>query len=145
MLPRQERARACSRESGAAAVEFAIVSLLFFYLVFGVLQYGFYFFQLQSGSAAARHGARLASIGIPTGGCTDFTDAVKEQVRTVDPAKVQVEPDFGTSPAIGDAVNVKVTFPITRFGFPFVPLPSGTIVEEASAVIEQVETICPPP
>jgi len=142
MLRRQEHAHArrFAPDSGAAAVEFAIVSLLFFYLVFGVLQYGFYFFQLQSGGAAARHGARLASVGIPTGGCAAFRDAVKGQVGTVDAAQVSVQLTFSPSATVGRSATVRVTFPITRFGFPFVPLPSDTIVEEATARVEQVES-----
>jgi TadE-like protein len=140
MLRKQEHAR----DSGAAAVEFAIVSLLFFYLVFGVLQYGFYFFQLQSGSAAARHGARLASVGIDPD-CDAFLGQVKDQVGSVAAADVTVTVAF-EEPAdvnVGESVTVTVTFPFTKFGFPFIPLPGDTISEQATARIEKVEnTTC---
>jgi Flp pilus assembly protein TadG len=130
-------------ESGAAAVEFAIVSLIFFYLVFGVLQYGFYFFQLQSGAAAARHGARLASVGIPSGECAAFQTAVKDQVGLASPADVTVTLTFSPSPpTVGSDATVQVAFQVTSFGL--IPLPGGTIVEEATARVEQVETTsCP--
>jgi Flp pilus assembly protein TadG len=144
MPHRQEHTRAFARDGGAAAVEFAIVSLLFFYLVFGVLQYGFYFFQLQSGGSAARYGARLASVGIPSPGiadCTAFRNAVKDQVGTVSPADITVQLIFApTPPVIGGSATVVVTYPITRFGFPFVPLPGDTIATQATARVEQVKT-----
>jgi Flp pilus assembly protein TadG len=140
MLRKQEHAR----DSGAAAVEFAIVSLLFFYLVFGVLQYGFYFFQLQSGSAAARHGARLASVGIDTDalGCTAFIGQVEGQVGSAAPTDVTVTVGFEDPPDVdvGESVTVTVAFPITKFGFPFIPLPGDTISQQATARIEKVES-----
>jgi Flp pilus assembly protein TadG len=143
MLHRQEQAR----ESGAAAVEFAIVSLLFFYLVFGVLQYGFYFFQLQSGSAAARHGARLASVGIGTDAddCTEFMGQIKDQVGSIGAADVDVTVAFvGPLPVqVGESVTVTVAFPFTKFASPFIPVPGDTISQHATARIEKVgDTSC---
>lgn len=50
------------REDGAAAVEFALVVGLLAILVFGVLEYGLAFWQVQNLRAAAREGARVAAV-----------------------------------------------------------------------------------
>ena len=46
------------REEGAAAVEFALIVGLLAILVFGLLEYGLAFWQVQNLRAAAREGAR---------------------------------------------------------------------------------------
>ncbi len=50
------------QEGGAAAVEFAIIAPLLFTLIFGMLQYGLAFFQVQNLRAAVREGARVAAV-----------------------------------------------------------------------------------
>jgi Flp pilus assembly protein TadG len=49
-------------ESGAAAVEFAIVASLFFMLVFAIIDFGFGFHTWNGTAHAAREGARLAAV-----------------------------------------------------------------------------------
>jgi Flp pilus assembly protein TadG len=51
------------REDGAAAVEFALIVGVLAMLIFGMLQYGLAFFQLQNLRAAAREGARIGAVG----------------------------------------------------------------------------------
>jgi Flp pilus assembly protein TadG len=50
------------REDGAAAVEFAIVSSLFFMLVFAIIDFGFGFYTWNGTTHAAREGARKAAV-----------------------------------------------------------------------------------
>jgi Flp pilus assembly protein TadG len=50
------------REEGAAAVEFALIIGLLAILVFGLLEYGLAFWQVQNLRAAAREGARVAAV-----------------------------------------------------------------------------------
>lgn len=50
------------REDGAAAVEFALVVGLLAVLVFGLLEYGLAFWQVQNLRSAAREGARVAAV-----------------------------------------------------------------------------------
>lgn len=50
-------------ERGASAVEFALVLSLLFMLVFGIIQFGLAYNRYQGLQAAAREGARIASIG----------------------------------------------------------------------------------
>ncbi|HYJ60206.1 MAG TPA: TadE/TadG family type IV pilus assembly protein [Actinomycetota bacterium] len=53
------------REDGAAAVEFALIAGVLAMLIFGMLQFGLAFFQLQTMRAATREGARLAAVSAP--------------------------------------------------------------------------------
>ncbi len=54
-----------SREDGAAAVEFALIVGVLVMLLFGMLQFGLAFFELQNLRAATREGARFAALGAP--------------------------------------------------------------------------------
>jgi Flp pilus assembly protein TadG len=57
----QIRARARGEE-GAAAVEFALIVGVLAMLLFGMLQFGLAFFQLQNLRAATREGARIGAV-----------------------------------------------------------------------------------
>jgi len=50
-------------DSGAAAVEFALVALILFTLLFGVVQFGFTFWEYIQVAHSAREGARWAALG----------------------------------------------------------------------------------
>ena len=60
-------------EDGAAAVEFALVVSLLFVLLFGIMEFGLAFFQLQSLRSATREGARAAAID---GDAAEISDAI---------------------------------------------------------------------
>ena len=45
--------RAPRDEGGAAAVEFALIMIPFFVLIFGLVEYGYYFYVAQNTSGAA--------------------------------------------------------------------------------------------
>jgi TadE-like protein len=51
------------KDDGAAAVEFALIVGLLAILIFGLLEYGLAFWQVQNLRAAAREGARAAAVG----------------------------------------------------------------------------------
>jgi len=104
MSVRAKLRREARKEDGAAAVEFALIVGLLAILVFGLLEYGLAFWQVQNLRAATREGAREAAVGgdsaaietamvnsaagsltggetvnvVPAGGCTD--DTVGDQV-----------------------------------------------------------------
>ena len=52
-------------QSGTTTIEFTIVMLLFFLLTFGIVEFGFMFWQYNSAAKAAQLGARLAAISNP--------------------------------------------------------------------------------
>ena len=112
-------------DQGAAAVEFALVSVLLLTLLFGILQYGYYFFQLQSANAASREAARLAATGVSS--CPAFRAAVN--ARTSGITLTSITTTVTAAPPApstdGEVVAVRVTFAPTKFGFPFVPFLSG--------------------
>jgi Flp pilus assembly protein TadG len=53
------------RQDGAAAVEFALIVGVLVMLLFGMLQFGLAFFELQNLRAAVREGARVGAVGAP--------------------------------------------------------------------------------
>jgi Flp pilus assembly protein TadG len=63
------------RDEGAAAVEFALIVGLLAILVFGLLEYGLAFWQVQNLRAAAREGARVAAV---RGNDAAIRDAMEE-------------------------------------------------------------------
>ncbi|MPZ95811.1 MAG: hypothetical protein GEU96_13105 [Propionibacteriales bacterium] len=148
--PRSHRpAKRCRRRSsddGASAVEFALVSVLLFTILFGLIQYGLYFWSLQSGSSAAREGARRAAVGDL--GCTDLEAYVKARVQgETDAGDIatrtyhQADGTTAASPAVvGGVVTVTVTFNSIDLGFPFVPfIDDGLVSEEAFSRVENVD------
>jgi len=61
-----QRNRNCAsrRTRGASAVEFALVMPLFFLLLFGIVDFGWYFFNQHTIQYATREGTRLALVGV---------------------------------------------------------------------------------
>ena len=51
-----------NNESGAAAVEFALVASILFLFVFGIIEFGRIFSELEVMNSAAREGARAAAV-----------------------------------------------------------------------------------
>ena len=51
------------RQRGASAVEFALIMPIFFILLFGIIDFGWYFFNQHTIQYATREGTRLALVG----------------------------------------------------------------------------------
>lgn len=83
-------------ESGAAAVEFALVFMLLVVILVGIAQFGLIFFQWLEIEHAAREGARWASMGNDDGS-VDETGTVRYQVWAAAP---------GLDPCLDDAAIV---------------------------------------
>ncbi|WP_459982767.1 TadE family protein [Nocardioides sp. AN3] len=131
-------------ERGAAAVEFALVLVPLLIIVFGLIQYGIYFWAMQGGADIARDAARRAAI-VPT--CTNFTDTMKSSVDNfVGTNKIQsasaTYQQIGTHATatevkVNDSVTVSVTFKSYDFNFPFVPfIRNGVVSSSATARVE---------
>jgi type II secretory pathway pseudopilin PulG len=56
--------RGWRQDAGAAAVEFTLVALILFALIFGIIAFGIALFNQQGAVQAAREAARQASVGI---------------------------------------------------------------------------------
>src|SRR4051812_15361711 len=106
-------------QRGAVAVEFALVLLfLLLPLVFGIMQYGLYFWAFQGGSDVTRDAARRAAVGSPAD-CNSYVTGVRAEVsglRAVDSPEPVVTRDYakdaGNTEAgvvqVGDKVTVRV-------------------------------------
>lgn len=115
-------------DTGAAAVEFALVLVLFLTLVFGIIQYGYYFYQSQAASSTVREASRLAAVGISD--CTTFrTSAVAAAAANglgagSNPTVTAAITGGSSSAAeIGDNVTVTFAYEPAVFGLPFLPFP----------------------
>jgi len=132
-------------EGGAAAVEFALVLIPLLYLVFGIIQYGWYFYAMQSGSAAVGDAARRLAVGNcqTTGevqtllkshlGAATTASSASQISTTIAYTKADGSPSGTpsdpTNPAqIGGSVTVTATFPTLNMHFPFIPVPNGADV-----------------
>lgn len=114
-------------------------------IVFGIMQYAFYFYSMQGGADAARHAARIASIGTMTS-CGAFRDDVTK-VLSVSGARnltarriyAKASGNTGAGTQIGDEVSVTVTFDSLDFNLPWTPMPNdGTVVSTAKTRVDYV-------
>jgi Flp pilus assembly protein TadG len=112
------------RDRGAAAVEFALVVSLLSVLLCGIMQFGYTFFEYGEVVAAAREGARSASIG--------KTDAEIRQ-RTIN-ASPGLEAASLTVTIVksSDSARVTVSYPRTQL----VPLPMVVLPDVITAAAE---------
>src|SRR4051794_17981957 len=70
-------------DTGAAAVEFALVAFILFALIFGIISFGFALFNQQGAVQAAREAARKASVGVAdTNSCKDDLRYGRQAVGT---------------------------------------------------------------
>ena len=98
-------------ESGAAAVEFALVVSLLMMIVFGIIQFGQFFSQYQVFEAAAREGARVASTRDVNGLPTPSETAIERVREAADPYADRLPDSISVSTTctdanVGDAVTV---------------------------------------
>ncbi len=136
-------------QDGAAAVEFALLTPILFLLIFGILQWGLYFWAAQGGANAAREAARRAAVGYPTT-CADFESYVRDRIDAlgdVDGANITRTYANGPAPNVaskletGDVVTVTVTFDAIDLNIPLVPYPAnGTVTQSAEARVETTPT-----
>jgi Flp pilus assembly protein TadG len=145
---------------GATAVEFALIAPLFFFLVFGTLEFGWYFFVQHTLQSATRDGTRFALVGLQL---TDQNNnlmtreasiikTIKDNASVaIDPAALQISiypvtpgsgytdpPNWDTTVNAGQGgdymrVRTQYTFNfLTTFISNF--FPAGTLVIQAAAL-----------
>jgi Flp pilus assembly protein TadG len=68
-------------QEGAAAVEFALIASILFMVLFGIIEFGRLFSELEVLNSAAREGARVAAV---RGTGTDVADAVEQAAQPYD-------------------------------------------------------------
>lgn len=113
-------------ERGAAAVEFALLLPLLLLLVFGIVQYGLYFWAVQGGSDIARSAARRAAVGDPAT-CATFQSGVRSDIDalTGTGTGASIKRSYATASdsgvQVGDTVTVEVSFDSFDLQLPFLP------------------------
>jgi Flp pilus assembly protein TadG len=137
-------------QGGAAAVEFALILPILLLLLFGLIQYGYYFYAMQAGSSAVGDAARRIAVGNcqTTGQVQTLlknklgpaTTANSGSDIDVAVAYTNVNGSGGTAPGeIGGSVQVTATFPTLNIHFPLIPVPGGGDVTRSTfARIEDI-------
>ena len=145
-LPRRARS-----QHGAVAVEFALVMLPLLLIVFGIIQYGLYFYSAQTGTAVTRDALRLVSVGdCPLD--SQVTTYVRSHLGSASAGGLVVTRTFkdasnaaSGTPVVGGSVNLHVEYQPMNLHFPFVPFPSDPkVVRNVDARMEddQAEGTC---
>jgi Flp pilus assembly protein TadG len=93
-------ARVPERERGASAVEFALVAPILILLVFGIFQFSIVYNRQQGLHAAAREGARIASL--PQTTSSEINDRV---MAALDGIQFDTPPSITITPASGQPCN----------------------------------------
>lgn len=125
------------RENGTAAVEFALVLPLLIFLVFGLIQFGWYFFVSNSASGAAREAARRIVVGdCWTGSTPSLTAFVTAQAPTT--TSVTYSPADLSAQSVGDMVTVTVKANASLINF--LPLPTSVTREFKARLEDQTAT-----
>ena len=142
----RERSRFCRSESGAVAVEFALLLPVLLVILLGIVQYGLYFYARQGGSDVARDAARRAAVGDPAT-CAAFRAGVRANIddltgsgstAVITRTYTKANP---TLVQVGDTVVVKVRFTSYDLNVPIVPMVDDGLVESTvKARIEFVPT-----
>jgi Flp pilus assembly protein TadG len=139
-------------------VEFALIVFPFTVLLFGILQYSFWFFSGQSAANVTREAARRAAVGDLT--CAQLSSRVASETKlrantpavtrkyyapTINPITDASTPRAAGAIKAGDNVRIVLTYKTIDMKFPFIPVPSNggvraQIVETAVARVETVTT-----
>ena len=150
-MARNSLLRTQRREDGAVAVEFALVVPLFILVIMGMVQYGFYFYAMQSGTSAVGEVTRRMTVGdcqsagevqtLLRGRLGKATTASSAAGITV--VRTYTKADGVTSASspgeIGGTVTLTATFPTVNLHFPLISIPNnGNVTRTATARIEDV-------
>jgi Flp pilus assembly protein TadG len=132
-------------DRGAAAVEFALVLVPLLVIIFGLIQYGLYFYSAQTGSNTANAAVRQLSVG----NCqtaSDFQSYVDNQLGAASTGSASIQkvwtkadgtPGTGPTDALGGTVELTVSFPTINMHFPLVPfLSDSKVTRDVQARVE---------
>lgn len=117
---------ASADDSGASALEFALIAPILLLLVMGIIEFGFVFQAQLALTHAAREGAREASVG-------KFSAAdVQAQAFPATPA-IATSPSPPSAAASGDPITVTLTY---DYDWQVLPFP-GTVALTGKAVMRK--------
>jgi Flp pilus assembly protein TadG len=111
-------------DRGASAVEFALISIPFILLVFGMIQYGWFFYVSQTTGGAASNVARRLQVG----DCWTDPQALNLARRSA-PMVTSVTKNPAAMPAT-TGTDVVVTLVADGNVLGFIPMPNGGMVSK---------------
>lgn len=132
--------RAKRSERGAVAVEFALIFPIMFVVIFGVIQYGIYFWGRSTVAASARESARQLAVG------TEWTcskDLAVARANSASSGAVATMRYVNSSNTAEVGTTVEVTVTARSLAPNLLPLPNGGNVTEVATA--RVENIPPAP
>jgi Flp pilus assembly protein TadG len=118
--------------SGTSLVEFAIVCFVFLLFIFGIIDFGYYFFHQHVLKDATREGARIAVLGGITQAEIEKAVTDKLVLLKTTGETINISPN---PPTPGGAVTVTVTIP---FSFIVLPKLAGVNIPSVSSSITMV-------
>lgn len=137
-----------AQDSGAVAVEFALVLPLLMMFLFGIIQYGYGLFQLQALTAAVGEATQKATTGVTD--CEGFSNTLKALVDgngldgdSVTRVRLQWLTESGGAAPRPDPrglVRVTATFTPFKIGIPFVPFPD-TITRSQTGTMQNIVSL----
>jgi Flp pilus assembly protein TadG len=122
---------ACDK-SGTAAVEFALVLVLFLSILFGIITFGFQFAARIALSYAVAEGGRSAVAGLTSTERRARASATIDRVLIsfsplIDPRRATVSVNSQGATAQGEAIEIDIDYEDDRFNvFPFLPALNAT-------------------
>ena len=140
-------------QNGAAAVEFALLAPIFILMVCGLIQYGWYFYAMQSGTSAVGEATRRMAVGdCQTTGQVQtllkgrLGPATSVAASGITVSAVYTKSDGTTSAAspgeIGGTVTLTATYPTFNLNLPLMSAPNGgNVTRSATARIEDVTSM----
>lgn len=145
---RRHRGAVGQDDRGAAAVEFALVAMPLLLILFGIIQYGFLFYQIQGAAAASKDAAHWAAEGIRD--CDTWKESAygRAQVYGVGPSlQRQIVATYDVTETGRAVVTVSVRFTPVALA-PLVPVPDTvertTTTDVESFLQDGVSTTCGP-
>ena len=141
--------RTAPTERGAVSLEFGLIFPVILMMIFGIIQYGYLFWSLQTAEATARETARLLIVGSAADCSRDHAlqHAANPAVGSTPPEVTWTyhaqDGTLLTAPQMGSLVTVTVRFQSLNIGLPFLPLPDGGMVEGTETA--RIENVPPAP
>lgn len=111
-------------QRGTSTVEFALISVPLILLLFGIIQYGWYFYVAETASGAASNVTRRLSVGDCWTGTQAYDLAKSQSPRVTSLAK---SPSSLTG-AVPGTTQLRITVTADAKILNFYPLPNGGIV-----------------